>query len=71
MRTWKIALAFIVLSAASMLVLVHNGSNTVTSNTTGLAAKHMRSQQSMAAKAPDDGRSDTEYGWGPFRTTDW
>ena len=71
LRTWKIVLAFIALSAASMLALVHKGSNTVTSNTTGLAAKHMRSQHSMAANAADDGKSDSEYGWGPFRTTDW
>jgi len=70
-RTWKIVIAFIALSAASILALGHNRSNTLTGNTTGLAAKHTASQQSTPARAPDGAKSESEYGWGPFRTTDW
>lgn len=73
MRTWKIVLACIALGAASIFALAHNGSNSdVGGRTTGLIAKHTRSQQSTSAeKAPDGAKSDSEYGWGPFRTTDW
>ena len=66
----KIVLAFIALSTASILVLGHNRS-TVAVNTTGLVAKHTPSQQSTPARAPDIATSDSEYGWGPFRVTDW
>ena len=70
MRNWKIVLALIALSAASIFALVHNGSNSVAGD--GLAAKHTRSQQSASAeRAPDGAKPDSEYGWGPFRTTDW
>jgi hypothetical protein len=60
----------VVLSAASVFALVHDGSNSPAGG--GFAAKHMRSQQSTSAeKAPDLAKSDSEYGWGPFRLTDW
>ncbi len=73
MRTWKIALACAALSAASIFALAHNGSNSVVGGrTTSLTAQQTRSQQSTSAeKAAVGAKSDTEYGWGPFRTTDW
>ncbi len=75
MRTWKIILACIVLSAASIFALAHNGSRNVAGGgTTGLAAKQTQPQPQQSTsveKAPADAKSDKEYGWGPFRTTDW
>jgi hypothetical protein len=72
-RTWKIVLACAALSAASIFALAHNGSNSVVGGrTTSLTAQQTRSQQSTSAeKAAVGAKSDTEYGWGPFRTTDW
>jgi hypothetical protein len=72
-QTWKIVLVCIVLSAASIIALAHNDSKRVAGGrTTGLAAKQTRSQQSTSVeKSPDSAKSDSEYGWGPFRTTDW
>ena len=73
MRKWKIILACIALSAASIFALAHNGSNSVVGDrTAGLTAKRAQSEQSTSAeKAPDAAKSDSEYGWGPFRLTDW
>jgi hypothetical protein len=61
------------LSAASIFALAHNGSNSVSDGrTTGLTAKETLSQQSTSAQKASGGtKSDSEYGWGPFRTTDW
>jgi len=72
-RKWKIILACIALSSASIFALVHNGSNGAAgAGATGFAAKPTRSQQSTPAEeAPDTAKSDSEYGWGPFRLTDW
>jgi len=76
----KIVLAFIALSAASIVALGHNRS-TVTGNLVvnhtlsqqskpASVANHALSQQPMPARAPGT-TSDSEYGWGPFRVTDW
>ena len=73
MRMWKIGLACIALIGASMFALAHHGSNSGAANgITDPAAKHTQSQQSTpAGKATEGAKSDSDYGWGPFRTTDW
>jgi len=71
MRTWTTILACIALGATTML-FIHNDSNIATgSGTRALAANPARYQQSTPVRAPDVATSDSEYGWGPVRTTDW
>ena len=70
MRTWKIALAAIALSAGAMLMFVHSRANTVERGAVPPRVAAMSSQQTPTAeKSPDVSKA--EFGWGPVRTTDW
>lgn len=72
MQTWKIVLAGIALSGASIFALAHNGPHHVAGDTKAVAARHAQSPQTTRPiKALEDATADNEYGWGPFRTTDW
>jgi hypothetical protein len=72
MRTWNIALACAVLSAALMVTIVHDRANTSAGVVSiGHAAPADTTYIAHAEQRPDNGNPDTEHGWGPVRTTDW
>jgi hypothetical protein len=71
MQTWKLVLACIALSAVSIFALAHNNSHSVAGGTVAVAARNAQSPQSTPPVIKIPEKSDSEYGWGPFRTTDW
>jgi hypothetical protein len=81
MHTWKIVLVGTVLAAAMIVTMVRYGSNAferVGGN--AITAHAIESRQPISAVPDpitpskhdrDDKTSDSEHGWGPFRTVDW
>jgi hypothetical protein len=81
MYTWKIVALFVVLTAALLAVVVHQGSDGLARG--GVVAdripnSHQQVQRASPIASPvapaenlDSGRKTDVEPWGPFRTTDW
>jgi hypothetical protein len=72
-KTWKILLACAALCAALIAAIAHHGPKTAAAGGAVARAADRIDVRHVAhsEKAPDAKTSDADYGWGPFRTTDW
>lgn len=72
MRAWKIALLGAALVPAFFTVAYPASNGAEHARGAALAASGTELRQKVPSeKISNDERSDSEYGWGPFRITDW
>ena len=72
MRNWKIFSIAAALGAILMVLIVRQGSNAA--HHAEVVAPPVGSSEIAQSSRPerlDERKSDRDYGWGPFRTTDW